>query len=241
MIQNAVFDGAFVLKLSRITRPQKKFRDPGTSGSTRVFRGGGPRGIRIFPNNALLTASGFSPSRLRLAPLALFDRRGSWLREPSRNATPAREGQRARRPRLHGQRARGQRPPAAGGAAGLPARRLLGAPAARPDRRRRRDRRGLQRRGRAQRPHDQGVRAARRRRSASRARSTTAPSCRRRTGSWAASVDAVNTLIADMVHPTAEMARVIGAVAKGDLSPDHGPGERGAGRCAASSCASARS
>src|SRR6478752_492231 len=37
-------------------------------------------------------------------------------------------------------------------------------------------------------------------------------------GSWAASVEAVNTLIADMVHPTAEMARVIGAVAKGDLS-----------------------
>ncbi|HXA41036.1 MAG TPA: HAMP domain-containing protein, partial [Phenylobacterium sp.] len=36
-------------------------------------------------------------------------------------------------------------------------------------------------------------------------------------GSWAASVDAVNTLITDMVHPTAEMARVIGAVAKGDL------------------------
>ncbi|MBS0362361.1 MAG: HAMP domain-containing protein, partial [Proteobacteria bacterium] len=37
-------------------------------------------------------------------------------------------------------------------------------------------------------------------------------------GSWAAGVDAVNTLITDMVHPTAEMARVIGAVAKGDLS-----------------------
>src|SRR5690349_20142880 len=37
-------------------------------------------------------------------------------------------------------------------------------------------------------------------------------------GSWAASVDSVNALIADMVHPTAEMARVIGAVAKGDLS-----------------------
>ncbi|WGM47216.1 Sensor histidine kinase RcsC [Brevundimonas sp. NIBR10] len=37
-------------------------------------------------------------------------------------------------------------------------------------------------------------------------------------GAWAASVDAVNTLIEDMVHPTAEMARVIGAVAKGDLS-----------------------
>src|SRR5687768_10296948 len=30
------------------------------------------------------------------------------------------------------------------------------------------------------------------------------------TGSWAASVEAVNTLIADMVYPTAEMARVIG-------------------------------
>jgi HAMP domain-containing protein/signal transduction histidine kinase/CheY-like chemotaxis protein len=38
------------------------------------------------------------------------------------------------------------------------------------------------------------------------------------TGSWAEGVDAVNTLITDMVHPTAEMARVIGAVAKGDLS-----------------------
>ena len=37
-------------------------------------------------------------------------------------------------------------------------------------------------------------------------------------GSWAASVDAVNNLITDMVHPTAEMARVIGAVARGDLS-----------------------
>ncbi len=38
------------------------------------------------------------------------------------------------------------------------------------------------------------------------------------TGAWADSIDAVNTLITDMVHPTAEMARVIGAVAKGDLS-----------------------
>ncbi len=38
------------------------------------------------------------------------------------------------------------------------------------------------------------------------------------TGSWAASVDAVNTLIGDTVQPTAEMARVIGAVARGDLS-----------------------
>ncbi len=37
-------------------------------------------------------------------------------------------------------------------------------------------------------------------------------------GSWATSIDTVNTLIADLVQPTSEMARVIGAVAKGDLS-----------------------
>jgi HAMP domain-containing protein len=37
-------------------------------------------------------------------------------------------------------------------------------------------------------------------------------------GSWAASVDSVNALISDLVHPTSETARVIGAVAKGDLS-----------------------
>src|SRR6266403_2047832 len=35
---------------------------------------------------------------------------------------------------------------------------------------------------------------------------------------WADSVGCVNTLIGDLVHPTSEMARVIGAVAKGDLS-----------------------
>jgi HAMP domain-containing protein/signal transduction histidine kinase/DNA-binding response OmpR family regulator len=38
------------------------------------------------------------------------------------------------------------------------------------------------------------------------------------TGSWKESVDSVNTLIGDLVHPTSETARVIGAVAKGDLS-----------------------
>src|SRR5262249_23590809 len=37
------------------------------------------------------------------------------------------------------------------------------------------------------------------------------------TGSWAAWVDSINTLIGDLVQPTAEVARVIGAVAKGDL------------------------
>src|SRR4029077_7883442 len=35
---------------------------------------------------------------------------------------------------------------------------------------------------------------------------------------WVDSVGSINTLIGDLVHPTSEMARVIGAVAKGDLS-----------------------
>src|SRR5947207_9259723 len=38
------------------------------------------------------------------------------------------------------------------------------------------------------------------------------------TGSWSACIDSVNTLIADLVQPTTEVARVIGAVANGDLS-----------------------
>ncbi len=37
-------------------------------------------------------------------------------------------------------------------------------------------------------------------------------------GSWQAAVQSVNALISDLVHPTSETARVIGAVAKGDLS-----------------------
>ena len=37
-------------------------------------------------------------------------------------------------------------------------------------------------------------------------------------GFWATSIDSVNQLIDDLVHPTSETARVIGAVAKGDLS-----------------------
>jgi HAMP domain-containing protein len=36
-------------------------------------------------------------------------------------------------------------------------------------------------------------------------------------GLWATTVESVNTLVADLVHPTSEMARVIGAVANGDL------------------------
>src|SRR5438445_6968030 len=38
------------------------------------------------------------------------------------------------------------------------------------------------------------------------------------TGAWADSIASVNTLISDLVHPTSETARVIGAVAQGDLS-----------------------
>jgi len=37
-------------------------------------------------------------------------------------------------------------------------------------------------------------------------------------GSWAVKVDSINTLVDDLVRPTAEIARTIGAVAKGDLS-----------------------
>src|SRR5512132_4583806 len=37
-------------------------------------------------------------------------------------------------------------------------------------------------------------------------------------GFWMESIDAVNVLIDDLVHPTSETARVIGAVAQGDLS-----------------------
>jgi HAMP domain-containing protein/signal transduction histidine kinase/CheY-like chemotaxis protein len=38
------------------------------------------------------------------------------------------------------------------------------------------------------------------------------------TGAWQDSVESVNALISDLVHPVSETARVIGAVAKGDLS-----------------------
>src|ERR1043165_1768779 len=37
-------------------------------------------------------------------------------------------------------------------------------------------------------------------------------------GAWANSITSVNTLISLLVHPTSETSRVIGAVAKGDLS-----------------------
>src|SRR5438874_1502910 len=38
------------------------------------------------------------------------------------------------------------------------------------------------------------------------------------TGAWATKVASVNQLISDLVHPVSETARVLGAVAKGDLS-----------------------
>jgi methyl-accepting chemotaxis protein len=37
-------------------------------------------------------------------------------------------------------------------------------------------------------------------------------------GAWGDSVDSVNSLIGDLVQPSTEVARVIGSVAKGDLS-----------------------
>jgi methyl-accepting chemotaxis protein len=38
------------------------------------------------------------------------------------------------------------------------------------------------------------------------------------TGGWEVRIDSVNELVTDLVQPTVEVARVIGAVAKGDLS-----------------------
>src|SRR5262245_22710970 len=43
-------------------------------------------------------------------------------------------------------------------------------------------------------------------------------SLREKRGFWGDSIDCVNSLIDDLVHPTSEVARVIGAVAQGDLN-----------------------
>jgi HAMP domain-containing protein/signal transduction histidine kinase/DNA-binding response OmpR family regulator len=43
-------------------------------------------------------------------------------------------------------------------------------------------------------------------------------SLRESRGFWGESIDSINALIDDLVHPTSEVARVIGAVAQGDLS-----------------------
>ena len=59
-------------------------------------------------------------------------------------------------------------------------------------------------------------------------------------GFWRESVESINSLIDDLVHPTSEVARVIGAVAQGDLSQEHGARGRGPRRSKASSCAPPR-
>jgi methyl-accepting chemotaxis protein len=55
-------------------------------------------------------------------------------------------------------------------------------------------------------------------------------------GSWAGTVDSVNSLITDLAQPTAEVGRVIGAVARGDLSQSMAVEVDGR-RSTASSCA----
>ncbi len=59
-------------------------------------------------------------------------------------------------------------------------------------------------------------------------------------GFWRENVEAVNSLIEDLVHPSSEVARVIGAVAQGDLSQEHGARGRGPPARRASSCAPPR-
>ena len=58
-------------------------------------------------------------------------------------------------------------------------------------------------------------------------------------GFWGESVDCINSLIDDLVHPTSEVARVIGAVAQGDL-PKSMALEVESRRSKASSCARPR-
>ncbi len=93
----------------------------------------------------------------------------------------------------------------------------------RPPAGRRHGRRGGDRRG-VQRPRrPAGARHAARppgspRSSARRAGSPSGPTLGAATGAWADRIDSINTLIGDLVQPTEEVARVIGAVAKGDLS-----------------------
>ena len=59
-------------------------------------------------------------------------------------------------------------------------------------------------------------------------------------GEWAESIESVNSLIDDLVRPTTEVARVITAVAAGDLSQKMALDDRGPAGHAASSTASAR-
>ena len=90
--------------------------------------------------------------------------------------------------------------------------------AGRGDRRRGGDRRGVQRRRRPAGVRHAGDRPDRQRSSARRAGSRQRANLGAATGAWADRIDSINTLIGDLVRPTEEVARVIGAVAKGDLS-----------------------
>ncbi len=64
----------------------------------------------------------------------------------------------------------------------------------------------------------QGARAYQFRRRESRQRPPAGASLPSASGEWLACIDSVNTLVIDLVQPNTEVARVIGAVAKGDLS-----------------------
>ena len=72
-----------------------------------------------------------------------------------------------------------------------------------------------------------------------RGRSANAPP-RRMAGCLGRMVASVNTLIGDLVRPTSETARVIGAVAKGDLAAEPWPWKSKAGLSKANFCASAK-
>ncbi len=59
-------------------------------------------------------------------------------------------------------------------------------------------------------------------------------------GGWARCIDAANGLVADLVRPTSEFARVIAGVSEGDLTQRMNVRPRRASRCGASPCELAR-
>ena len=96
--------------------------------------------------------------------------------------------------------------------------RLQRAHAARLDGRAGQDRRPAQRRHRGQRDAGRAISRASAASSARRASSRSASPCSGSDRVWSDSIESVNSLIDDLVRPTSEMQRVIGAVAGGDLS-----------------------
>jgi HAMP domain-containing protein len=99
----------------------------------------------------------------------------------------------------------------------LQGRRFFGPPARGPDRHGRQDRRHAQRHLQAERAHGQRIRRIS---SAvgKEGKINQRASLGSVSGDWAECLDSVNGLIGDLVQPSTEVARVIGAVAKGDLS-----------------------